>query len=134
MENSSSCSSTLKVTCQANKTSLWKIRKILTEKSEGWLDFDNNSHVEKYLLKHLIKSINIIKKDPIKIKIDDYDRGHQHEVIFGYFHETDKYYLGEIWRLKELSVGDEVGFFYDPIAKNVCFSVLKQAKPYVQKK
>ncbi|KAJ4899275.1 hypothetical protein Rs2_13226 [Raphanus sativus] len=133
MEKSISSSSTLKVKCQSNKTSLWKIRKILTEKSEGWLDFDNNSDVEKYLLSSK-SMINIVKKDPIKIKIDDYDMGYQHEVIFGYYKETDKYYLGEIWRLKELGVGDEVGFFYDPIAKSVCFSVLKQAKPYVQKK
>ncbi|WZZ76325.1 hypothetical protein YC2023_087695 [Brassica napus] len=112
MEKSISSSSTLKVTCLANKTSLWKIRKILTEKSEGWLDFDNNSDVEKYLFSHLSKSmINVVKKDPTKIKIDDYDTGYQQE------------------RLKELGVGDEVGFFYDPLAKSVCFSVLKQAKP-----
>ena len=90
MEKSISSSSTLKVTCLANKTSLWKIRKILTEKSEGWLDFDNNSDVEKYLFSHLSKSmINVVKKDPTKIKIDDYDTGYQQEVIFGYYNETE---------------------------------------------
>ncbi|KAL0739124.1 hypothetical protein Bca4012_015334 [Brassica carinata] len=119
MDKSSSSSSTLKDSCQENKTSLWKIRKILTEKSEGLVDFDNNSDVEQYLLKHLCKSINLVKRDPIKIKIDDYDMGYQHEVNLGYSRKSDKYYLGKIWRLKELDVGDEVGFFYDPIANNV---------------
>ncbi|CDY50925.1 BnaA03g59030D [Brassica napus] len=114
MEKSSTCSSTLKDTREANKTSLWKIRKVLTEKCERWIYFDNNSDVENYILKPLCKSINLLKRDPIKIKIDDYDMGYQDE---------------NMWRVKELDVGDEVGFFYDPIAKNMCFSVLKQAKP-----
>ncbi|CAH8366463.1 unnamed protein product [Eruca vesicaria subsp. sativa] len=130
MENSSTCSSTLEDTCVANKTSLWKIRKVLTEKCEGWIDFDNNSHVENYLLNPLNENINKVKKESINIKIDDYDMGCQHEVTLGYNHESDKYYLGKkYWRMTELDVGDEVGFFYDPIAKNVCFSVLKQAEP-----
>ena len=130
MEKSSTCSSTLKDTREANKTSLWKIRKVLTEKCERWIYFDNNSDVENYILKPLCKSINLLKRDPIKIKIDDYDMGYQDEVIFGYNRESDKFYLGKkTWRVKELDVGDEVGFFYDPIAKNMCFSVLKQAKP-----
>lgn len=102
----------------------------LTEKSEGWLEFDNNNDIEKYILKSMGESsVKIIKKDPIVIKVDDYDNGSQYEVIFGYYDKSDKYYLGNIWRLKELAVGDEIGFFYDPIAKNLCFSVLKQAKP-----
>lgn len=124
----SSCSSTLKHVCEDNKTSLWKIRKILTEKSEGWLDFDNNNDVENHILRNLGESISRVKKDPIEIKIDDYDTGSQHEVIFGYYHKTDIYYIRALWRLKELAVGDEIGLFYDPIAKNLCFSVLKQAK------
>ncbi|KAH0871345.1 hypothetical protein HID58_078367 [Brassica napus] len=114
MEKSSRCSSTLKDTCEANKTSLWKIRTVLTEKCEGWIYFDNNSDVENYILKNLNEKINKVKREPINIKIDDYDMGCQHK----------KY-----WRMQELDVGDEVGFFYDPIAKNVCVSVLKQAKP-----
>lgn len=102
----------------------------LIEKSEGWLEFDNNNDIEKYILKSMGESsVKIIKKDPIVIKVDDYDNGSQYEVIFGYHDESDKYYLGNIWRLKELAAGDEIGFFYDPIAKNLCFSVLKQAKP-----
>ncbi|XP_018479073.1 uncharacterized protein LOC130511091 [Raphanus sativus] len=115
----------------SSSSSLWKVRKVLTEKCEGWLDFDNNSDVENYILKPLCKSTNLVKRDPIKIKIDDYDMGCQDEVLLGYNRESDKFYLGKkMWkRVKELDVGDEVGFFYDPIAKNVCFSVLKLAKP-----
>ncbi|CAF2029467.1 hypothetical protein YC2023_087697 [Brassica napus] len=130
MEKSSRCSSALKDTCEANKTSLWKIRTVLTEKCEGWIYFDNNSDVENYILKNLNEKINKVKREPIYIKIDDYDMGCQHKVILGYYHKSDKYYLGKkYWRMQELDVGDEVGFFYDPIAKNVCVSVLKQAKP-----
>lgn len=130
MERSSSCSSssTLKDICEENKTSLWKIRMVLTEKSEGWLEFDNNIDTEKNTLINLSESIDKMKKDPIKVKIDDYDTGIQHDVIFGYNHKSEKYYLGPLWRTKELNVGDEIGLFYDPIAKNLCFSVLKQAK------
>ncbi|ESQ54364.1 hypothetical protein EUTSA_v10026957mg [Eutrema salsugineum] len=128
------CSSTLKNICEENRRSLWKIRMILKEKSEGWLEFDNNNDVEKYIVKELSEKVNVVKKDPIKIKIDDYDTGSQQEVILGYYDSSDKYYIGEIRRMTELNVGDEVGIFYDPIAKNLCFSVLKQAKPIVQKK
>lgn len=112
-----------------NTTSLWKIRKILTEKNEGWLEFDNNNDVETYILMNLGESIIRVKKDPIEIKIDDYDTGNQHKVNFGYDHKTDKYYLGALLRIKELAVGDEIGLFYDPISKNLCFSVLKHTKP-----
>ncbi|AEE85542.1 hypothetical protein AtNW77_Chr4g0306741 [Arabidopsis thaliana] len=118
-----------------NKTSLWKIRKILTEKSDGWLDFDNNNDIENHILRSLGESIiSRVKKDSIKIKIDDYDTGSQHEVTFGYNHESDTYYIGSLWRLKELAAGDEIGLFYDPISKNLCFSVLKQAKSCLIKK
>ncbi|KAF8090745.1 hypothetical protein N665_0468s0022 [Sinapis alba] len=130
MEKSSTCSSILKDTREANKTSLWKVRKVLTEKCEGWIHFDNNGDVENYILKNLNESINKVKREPINIKIDDYDMGGQHKVILGYHHKSNEYYIGKKnWRMEELDVGDEVGFFYDPIAKNVCFSVLKPTKP-----
>ncbi|KAG7541105.1 hypothetical protein ISN45_Aa07g012350 [Arabidopsis thaliana x Arabidopsis arenosa] len=129
-----SCSSTLKNVCEDNKTSLWKIRKIITEKSDGWLDFDNNNDIENHILRSLGESIGRVKKDPIEIKIDDYDTGSQYEVTLGYNHKSDIYYIGALWRLKELAVGDEIGLFYDPISKNLCFSVLKQAKPCSIKK
>ncbi|XP_010445078.1 PREDICTED: uncharacterized protein LOC104727693 [Camelina sativa] len=125
----SSSSSPLKNVCEENKTSLWKIRKILTEKSKGSLEFDNNNDIENHILRNLGKSIiSRVKKDAIKIKIDDYDTGSQHDVIFGYNHKSDVYYIGALWRLDELAVGDEIGLFYDPISTNLCFSVLKQAK------
>ncbi|CAL9227228.1 unnamed protein product [Arabidopsis halleri] len=134
-----SCSSTLKNVCEDNKTSLWKIRKIITEKSDGWLDFDNNNDIENHILRSLGESIGRVKKDPIEIKIDDYDTGSQYEVTLGYNHKSDIYYIGALWRLKELAVHprDEpknCSLFYDPISKNLCFSVLKQAKPCSIKK
>lgn len=126
MEKFLMCFFILKDICEVNKIFLWKIRKVLMEKCECWIYFDNNSDVENYILKFLCKLINLFKRDFIKIKIDDYDMGYQDEVIFGYNCEFDKFYFGKkIWRVKEFDVGDEVGFFYDFIVKNMCFFVLK---------
>ncbi|EOA19116.1 hypothetical protein CARUB_v10007785mg [Capsella rubella] len=125
----SSSSSTLKKICEENKKSLWKIRQIVTEKSKDRLDFDNNNDFENHILRPLGK-LSEVKQVPITIKIDDYDKATQHDVMFGYDRNSDVYYIDEaLFRLKKLSVGDEIGLFYDTISGKVCFSVLKKALP-----